>query len=210
MGFQDRDYTRDDSRSYLGAGDWGLYSLTPVVKYIIFANVAVFLLQLFFVRDDRRTPLDVLRRQNPELDRRLTELEKENPEAFEAYKKKHHLDDPAADDELDSITQQTPKASFIQEWFELDTRKVVRQGQIWRLLTHAFCHDRYSIWHIVFNMLLLYWFGGTLETMYGSREFLLFYLTAAVVAGLTFVGLDLWTGITIPGIGASGAVMAVM
>ncbi len=45
--------------------------------------------------------------------------------------------------------------------------------------------------------------------MYGSREFLLFYLTAAVVAALAFVGLDLWTGSSVPGIGASGAVLAV-
>jgi hypothetical protein len=59
-------------------------------------------------------------------------------------------------------------------------------------------------------MLCLFWFGCTLETMYGGREFLCFYLTAAVVAGLAFVGLDLHTGSSIPGIGASGAVMAVM
>jgi hypothetical protein len=46
--------------------------------------------------------------------------------------------------------------------------------------------------------------------MYGSREFLCFYLTAAVVSGLTFVGLDLYTGTTTPAVGASGAVIAVM
>jgi membrane associated rhomboid family serine protease len=102
------------------------------------------------------------------------------------------------------------KVSLIQEWFELDTNKVVWGGQVWRLLTHAFCHDRYSLFHILLNMLCLYWFGGTLETMYGGREFLLFYLTAAVVAALAFVGLDLYTGSSIPAIGASGAVMAVM
>ena len=86
---------------------------------------------------------------------------------------------------------------------------MVYQGQVWRLLTHAFCHDRYGVFHILFNMLFLYWFGCTLESMYGSREFLLFYLAAAVFAGLAFVGLDLYTGSRIPGIGASGAVMAV-
>src|SRR5262249_51546841 len=48
----------------------------------------------------------------------------------------------------------------------------------------------------------------TIESMYGSREFLLFYLTAALIAALAFVGLDLWTGATAPGIGASGAGMA--
>ena len=48
-------------------------------------------------------------------------------------------------------------------------------------------------------MLFLYWFGCTIEAMYGSREFLLFYLAAAVVAGLAFVGLDLYTGSSAPG-----------
>ena len=46
------------------------------------------------------------------------------------------------------------------------------------------CHDRSGIFHIVFNMLFLYWFGCTLEMMYGWREFLLFYLAAAVFAAL--------------------------
>jgi len=58
-------------------------------------------------------------------------------------------------------------------------------------------------------MLLLYWFGCTLESMYGSREFLLFYLTAAVVAALAYIGLELYTNSNVPGVGASGATMAV-
>ena len=92
----------------------------------------------------------------------------------------------------------------------LDTNKVIEQGQVWRLLTHAFCHDRHNILHIVFNMLFLFWFGRTLESMYGSREFLLFYLTAAICAALAYVALDLYTGSPIPAVGASGAVMAVV
>jgi hypothetical protein len=59
-------------------------------------------------------------------------------------------------------------------------------------------------------MVLLYWFGCTLESMYGSREFLLFYLAAALASALAFVGLDLRTGSTVPAIGASGAVMGVV
>jgi Rhomboid family len=46
--------------------------------------------------------------------------------------------------------------------------------------------------------------------MYGTREFVLFYLTAAVVSSLMFIGLDLYTGDDIPAIGASGAVMGVV
>ena len=86
----------------------------------------------------------------------------------------------------------------------------VLHGQVWRLLTYAFCHDVNSILHIVFNMLFLVWFGAMLERMYGTREFLLFYLAAAVVSGLAFLALALVLGDPTPAVGASGAVMAIM
>jgi membrane associated rhomboid family serine protease len=99
---------------------------------------------------------------------------------------------------------------LVQKWLQLDGTKVIGQGQVWRLVTCAFCHSRKKIFHIVFNMLFLFWFGRTLERMYGSREFLLFYITAALMASLAYIGLDLITGENVPMIGASGAVMGVM
>lgn len=102
------------------------------------------------------------------------------------------------------------RTSIVQDWFELNPKKTVEQGQIWRLVTSAFCHDRYGLWHILFNMLLLYWFGQRLELMYGSTEFLLFYLAAAVCASLAYVGLAYYSGSMLPAIGTSGAIMAVM
>src|SRR5262249_44618494 len=101
------------------------------------------------------------------------------------------------------------RESIVQEWLELKPSLVMR-GQVWRLLTSAFCHMRFSPWHLVFNMVMLYWFGIRLESMYGSREFLLFYLTAAGCGSGAFVGLSLWTRADVPAIGASGAVMGVM
>lgn len=207
MGIYNRDYIRDRP----AGGGWGLDDLTDVVKYLILANIAVFLAQILIVREVRVAPLEMLREVNPALDKLLTEKEAEGPEAVEALKKEYpELDKLLNEKSLDALLYPTRKASIVQIWFELDTNKVVHGGQVWRLLTHAFCHDRFGIFHIFFNMLCLYWFGSTLEAMYGSREFLLFYLTAAAVAALAFVGLDLHTGSSIPGIGASGAVMAVM
>ncbi len=107
-------------------------------------------------------------------------------------------------------TRGLPRESIVEEWFELDPYKTVYRGQVWRLLTHAFCHSRTDLWHIVFNMLYLWWFGARLESMYGSREFRFFYLTAAVVAGLGFVAFGLFMHDLTPAIGASGAVMAVV
>jgi membrane associated rhomboid family serine protease len=102
----------------------------------------------------------------------------------------------------------TNETQLVVSWLSLDPPSL-QSGQVWRLLTYAFCHDVDNLFHILFNMAFLWWFGKTLESMYGSREFLLFYLTAAVVAGLAFIGLGLVMGSLNPAIGASGSIMAV-
>ncbi|HLW68751.1 MAG TPA: rhomboid family intramembrane serine protease, partial [Gemmataceae bacterium] len=89
--------------------------------------------------------------------------------------------------------------------------KDVLHGQVWRLITHAFLHGDFM--HILINMILLYWFGRDIESVYGGKEFLAFYLTSAVLAGLAFVvasAAGLGSGMQTRAIGASGAVMAVM
>jgi membrane associated rhomboid family serine protease len=86
----------------------------------------------------------------------------------------------------------------------------VLHGEVWRLLTYAFLHDPYSWMHVVFNMLFLWWFGTDVEDLYGTREFLTFYLVSALVGGILFVVGNL---LGIRGnicLGASGAVTAVM
>jgi membrane associated rhomboid family serine protease len=84
----------------------------------------------------------------------------------------------------------------------------VLHGQVWRLLTHAFLHG--SFWHIFFNMLFLWWFGRDVETVYGHKEFLAFYLTSAVVAGLVYLLATLAGFHSGEALGASGAVTAVL
>jgi membrane associated rhomboid family serine protease len=91
----------------------------------------------------------------------------------------------------------------------LDVDKVM-EGQVWRLLTSAFLHDPRNLWHIVMNMWFLWMFGPRVEERYGPREFLAFYLGAAVFGSVTFVILHY---VGMPGtrcLGASGAVTAVM
>jgi membrane associated rhomboid family serine protease len=99
-------------------------------------------------------------------------------------------------------------SSLVQRWLCLDVDKVL-QGQIWRLVTCAWVHAVYSIWHIAMNMIILVWLGRSLEFHYGSREFGLFYLAAVMVASLSHIGLQLALGERVPAIGASGGVMAV-
>jgi len=105
---------------------------------------------------------------------------------------------------------QSDNLGWFTEAFQLDVAHLLH-GQVWRLLTYAFLHDPYSIWHILFNMLFLWWFGSDVEDLYGPREFLIYYLTSAVAAGvLYFVSSLAWMPSAVPCVGASGAVIAVL
>ena len=101
------------------------------------------------------------------------------------------------------------RTGLFTEALQLDADAVMH-GQIWRLLSYAFLHDTGNFWHIFFNMLLLFWFGSDVEDLYGSKEFLVFYLVSAVLGGIAFV---LTWAAGLPGslcVGASGAVTAVL
>lgn len=94
--------------------------------------------------------------------------------------------------------------------FALDVPHVLH-GQIWRLLTYSFLHDPGAIFHILFNMLFLWWFGSDVEDLYGPREFLAFYLSASLVGGVLFFLSSLaWVPTAAPCLGASGGVLAVL
>lgn len=186
MGYESRDYFRDESysrRHYSG----GFMDNAPMCKRILIVTIVVYLIQIFITRPV--TIEDVKNRlgQIPE-----TQVE-EIPEEL-----------------LAEIAAQIKTISIADEWLELDTNKVIQQGQVWRLLTSAFCHGHPGIFHILINMLMLFWFGGAIENRYGSKEFLIFYLLAAVISSLVYIGVQLLTGERFPAIGASGAVMAVI
>ena len=61
---------------------------------------------------------------------------------------------------------------------------------IWQLFTYMFLHAIPADWifHLLFNMFALWMFGSTLENLWGSKRFLLFYLICGVGAGLMQMG----------------------
>src|SRR5262249_15607391 len=85
----------------------------------------------------------------------------------------------------------------------------VCRGEVWRLITPVFLHG--GLFHLACNMLVLYWAGSWVEDIYGSTEFLLFYLPAGLFAGTRRVLVQL-AGIAPPppALGASGAITAVL
>jgi membrane associated rhomboid family serine protease len=80
----------------------------------------------------------------------------------------------------------------------------IADGEYWRLITAAFLH--YGPFHLLLNMLGLYWFGSLLEQRIGSGRFLLIYL----VSGLAGSAGALVVSPTNPTVGASGAIFGVL
>ena len=74
------------------------------------------------------------------------------------------------------------------------------------LVTSQFLHG--SLVHIAGNMLFLWIFGNNIEDRFGRLPFLGFYLVGGIVAGLTQVAIDPTS--TVPTIGASGAIAAIL
>jgi len=211
VGFENRDYTREGDYTGTLAG-WGLDYVSPVVKWLIIANVVVWLAQIFLTR--QFTPAD-WQRYLETLPPTMREMHQRQEEALAKRREKAKED---GGDSTEALEDELPpeyfamqkRISIVEEWLQLDPRKVVFRGQVWRLVTYAFCHDREWVFHILFNMLVLFLAGVTLETMYGQREFLLFYFIAAVISGLAHVGLCFATQNMVPSIGASGACMAAL
>ena len=56
--------------------------------------------------------------------------------------------------------------------------------RIYQLVTYMFMHDTHGFGHIFFNMFALWMFGNTLENLWGSKRFLLFYMVCGFGAGL--------------------------
>jgi membrane associated rhomboid family serine protease len=62
---------------------------------------------------------------------------------------------------------------------------VVGNLWVWQLVTYMFLHG--SPFHLLFNMLALWMFGGELERVWGVRYFLKFYFVTGVGAGILTV-----------------------
>lgn len=87
------------------------------------------------------------------------------------------------------------------DWYYLLTH-------LWGVITHMFLHTGFM--HILWNMLLLYWFGRIIGDLVGDHRILPLYLLGGLVGGVAFFLYANLTGNPNYAIGASGAVMAII
>lgn len=101
------------------------------------------------------------------------------------------------------------KNTFIH-WIALPSSGMSFLFKPWTMLTHMFVHS--GIWHVVWNMLILYWFGRIVGDLIGDRHILPIYLLGGLAGGvgvlLSYQVIPQYIGIY--AVGASAAVMAMV
>lgn len=80
-------------------------------------------------------------------------------------------------------------ATFTLERFQIDLTSILglhffkaSNFRIYQFVTYMFMHANFG--HLFFNMFALWMFGNTLENIWGSQRFLLFYMVCGIGAGL--------------------------
>ena len=81
----------------------------------------------------------------------------------------------------------------------------------WVFITHMFLHE--GFWHILWNMLGLYWFGRIVGDLLGDRRVLAIYLLCGLAGGLSYfavANLDIGMSFGAFALGASAAFMGML
>jgi membrane associated rhomboid family serine protease len=69
---------------------------------------------------------------------------------------------------------------------ELDGDKVV-EGQLWRVLSYGMVNNPYSsILSLVISVVFLVWIGHQVEDLYGSKEYLAYFLFSVLLGGIAY------------------------
>ncbi|MBT6156040.1 MAG: rhomboid family intramembrane serine protease [Planctomycetaceae bacterium] len=227
MGIHNRDYIRDErpdggSRGGGFGGFGGGFGGQWAIKYLLIANIAVFLLQN--LNPQVTNWLDLKLAWQTVTSGPVSFIENDSlrdgiPREISISVGEKELTIPP-NTEIQSLGAQTEHYAAIR-WGDRyglipieDLESAFRVDAlgswqvVWRLLTSGFCHGSFN--HILFNLFVLWMFGRAVESILGSREFLVFYLTGVVISGLGHLLFSVITRDPTGALGASGGVMAVV
>lgn len=103
-----------------------------------------------------------------------------------------------------------PIYGFLNDNLSLHSNPKVFITKPWGIITYMFV--QLNVLHILFNMLVFYWYGNLFRTELGNRRVLPVYILGGIVGGLFFMllyqVLPGYSAVDVPLIGASAAVMA--
>ncbi len=116
---------------------------------------------------------------------------------------------------LDGVFHGSSRASALTpiQYFYFSIEKAFMELQLWRILTYQFSHA--DFFHILFNMIGLFFFGRMVEAHLGSLRFLVFYLLCGASGAVFMVLLQFIPGLlrvdaATALVGASGSIFGVL
>ena len=87
---------------------------------------------------------------------------------------------------LQKIAQGVWGPNWVDSWFALSAQGL-REGRIYQLLTFQFMHG--GLWHLLGNMIGIYFFGRAMEETLGRNGLLKLYLLSGTIGGLLQIAL---------------------
>lgn len=90
------------------------------------------------------------------------------------------------------------------------SREGLEHWRVYELITFQFMHD--GLWHLLGNLITLYFFGRPVESLIGKKGMLQLYLAGGTVGGLLQVGLDFVFPVRFAGavVGASAGIFGLV
>lgn len=91
---------------------------------------------------------------------------------------------------VDLVTWITGTESFFQlvyKQFSIPSGYSEFFSRPWTLLTYMFSHSVWDIFHILFNMLVLYWFGRVFVEYLGSDKLVALYILGGLAGGISYL-----------------------
>ncbi|MEX2186536.1 MAG: rhomboid family intramembrane serine protease [Pirellulales bacterium] len=103
----------------------------------------------------------------------------------------------------------------LSDTFALSADLVEKPWHVWQLVTAGFAHSQTNVWHLIFNMVVLYFFGRDVEGTYGPKLFAQLYFSFLICSNLVWL---VATDSSVPRMfwehvnarGASGAISGVL
>jgi membrane associated rhomboid family serine protease len=110
---------------------------------------------------------------------------------------------------LQMVGNLADSAALFTGWLAFIPNVVHTLTHPWTLVTNTFLHG--SLWHILINMLMLWWLGRLIEERLGPRAFCAIYFGSGIGGALINLLFANLLGLSsVPVIGASGAVFGIM
>jgi rhomboid family protein len=223
MGIYDRDYIRSDNPRRGGGGGFGSpprlglagMSRWSVNTWIIVACIVVHVLTLFsgqytfwvpqqeyWLDTAPPNPTSYLVGRQPEevsVVERDPETGRESPAQIIGLR----LSDPQTGQAW-GWREVVPRTDYtVTQWLHFSTARGFLKLEVWRLVTFQFLHSTNGIFHILFNMFALFFFGPLVERYLGSKRYLAFYLMCGISGALLYLILNFMgsvLGISLPGV----------